>query len=316
MRLFFTKKELKLRKKRVIMMIACMTVLLAGYLILTWPKKIQPELPTVIVEPAEVGDVEIFGEYVGRIRAQQFVEVRARVEGYLESMLFAEGTYITKNQVLFVINQDQYRAKADKARAQLKKDEAQALKAKRDLERIRPLYAQNAASQLDLDNAQAAYETAEASVAMSQADLDQAELELGYTIVRSPLSGHISERNVDLGTLVGPGAKSLLATIVKSDTVLVEDGPDRGRLDKSGLDRNGLVRSGLSGYNPGANAFLTDNGNYILDLLGKEGMDYRLMAGKLKALTGVVETGLFGNICEKIIVGTKDGVMVKSPEKP
>ena len=105
-----------------------------------------------------------------------------------------------------------------------------------------------------------------------------------------------------------------------------EDGPDRGRLDKSGLDRsrlvrnglirNGMVRSGLSGDNPGANAFLTDNGNYILDLQGKEGMDYRLMAGKLKALTGVVETGLFGNICEKIIVGTKDGVMVKSPAKP
>lgn len=166
--------------------------------------------------------MEIYGEYVGRIRAQQFVEVRARVEGYLENMLFAEGTYVTKNQVLFVINQDQYRAKADKARAQLKKDEAQALKAKRDLERIRPLYAQNAASQLDLDNAQAAYETAEASVAMSQADLDQAELELGYTLVRSPLSGHISERNVDLGTLVGPGGKSLLATVVKSDTVLVD----------------------------------------------------------------------------------------------
>ena len=80
MRLFFTKKELKLRKKRVIMMIACMAVLLAGYLILTWPKKVQPEAPTVIVEPAEVGDVEIFGEYVGRIRAQQFVEVRARVD--------------------------------------------------------------------------------------------------------------------------------------------------------------------------------------------------------------------------------------------
>lgn len=72
-------------------------------------------------------------------------------------MLFAEGTYVTKNQVLFVINQEQYRAKADKARAQLKKDEAQALKAKRDLERIRPLYEQNAASQLDLDNAIAAF---------------------------------------------------------------------------------------------------------------------------------------------------------------
>ncbi len=57
---------------------------------------------------------------------------------------------------------------------------------------------------------------------MSSADLDQAELELGYTIVRSPLAGHISERHVDLGTLVGPGGKSLLATIVKSDTVLVD----------------------------------------------------------------------------------------------
>ena len=224
MRQFFTKKELKLKKKRLLMMVACMAVLvlLAGYVILTWPKKVESEAPTVIVESAEKGDVEIYGEYVGRIRAQQFVEVRARVEGYLENMLFAEGTYVTKNQVLFVINQDQYRAKADKARAQLKKDEAQALKAKRDLERIRPLYAQNAASQLDLDNAQAAYETAEASVAMSQADLDQADLELGYTLVRSPLSGHISERNVDLGTLVGPGGKSLLATVVKSDTVLVD----------------------------------------------------------------------------------------------
>ena len=159
---------------------------------------------------------------VGRVRAQQFVEVRARVEGYLEQMLFEEGTYVSKNQVLFVINQEQYKAKADKARAQLKKDEAQALKAKRDLERIRPLYEQNAASQLDLDNAIAAYETAEASVVMSKADLEQAEMELGYTMVRSPLAGHISERHVDLGTLVGPGAKSLLATIVKSDTVLVD----------------------------------------------------------------------------------------------
>ncbi|MDE6217011.1 efflux RND transporter periplasmic adaptor subunit [Bacteroides sp.] len=222
MKLFFMKQERKFKKKRVLLAMACLALLLAGYFLLTWREKVQPEMPVVIVEPVEKGDVEIFGEYVGRIRAQQFVEVRARVEGYLEKMLFAEGTYVSKNQVIFVINQDQYRAKADKARAQLKKDEAQALKAKRDLERIRPLYAQNAASQLDLDNAQAAYETAEASVAMSQADLDQAELELGYTLVRSPLSGHISERNVDLGTLVGPGGKSLLATIVKSDTVLVD----------------------------------------------------------------------------------------------
>lgn len=222
MKLFFTHKEIALKKRRTAFAVIGIGLVIGIYLIASRRPAPEAELPVVSIEPAQQQDVEIYGEYVGRVRAQQFVEVRARVEGYLEQMLFAEGTYVTKNQVLFVINQDQYRAKADKARAQLKKDEAQAQKAKRDLDRIRPLYQQNAASQLDLDNAIAAYETAEASVAMSEADLDQAEQELGYTIVRSPLSGHISERHVDLGTLVGPGAKSLLATIVKSDTVLVD----------------------------------------------------------------------------------------------
>ena len=140
MRLFFSKHELKLRRKRTIAAIICAVVVLGVYWMLTRPQKATPEMPTVIVEPVVKDDVEIYGEYVGRIRAQQFVEVRARVEGYLENMLFAEGTYVNKNQVLFVINQDQYRAKADKARAQLKKDEAQALKAERDLKRIRPLF--------------------------------------------------------------------------------------------------------------------------------------------------------------------------------
>ena len=211
-----------LDKKRWVAAIICIAVIIGVYYIVTRPEKPQPVYPTVVAEPAEMEDVELYGEYVGRIRAQQFVEVRARVEGYLEEMLFEEGTYVKRNQVLFVINQDLYRAKADRVRAQLKKDEAQALKAKRDLDRIRPLYEQNAASQLDLDNAIAAYESSEAAVAMSEADLAQAELELGYTIVRSPSSGYISERNVDLGTLVGAGGKSLLATIVKSDTVLVD----------------------------------------------------------------------------------------------
>ena len=123
---------------------------------------------------------------------------------------------------MFIINPDLYKARADKAAAQLKKDEAQELKTGRDVERLRPLYEQNAASQLDLDNAIAAYESAKANVAMSKADLAQAEMELGYTTVRSPISGYISERHADIGTLVGPGSKSLLATVVASDTVLVD----------------------------------------------------------------------------------------------
>ena len=185
-------------------------------------KEKEPEKVVVKMEKAGTDNVEIYGEYVGRIRARQFVEVRARVEGYLENMLFEEGKRVERNQPLFIINRAQYKARADKADAQLKKDLAQEAKAERDVQRLRPLYVQKAASQLDLDNAIAAYESARASVAMSRADLAQANLELGYTTVRSPISGYISERYVDIGTLVGPGAKSLLATVVESDVVLVD----------------------------------------------------------------------------------------------
>ena len=219
---FLTPKELKFQRKQLAIVIALIVLVVLIYFVVSNRPDPKPEIPIVSAEPVQQKDVEIYGDYVGRIGAQQFVEVRARVEGFLEQMLFEEGTYVRRNQVLFVINQDQYRAKADKARAQLKKDEAQARKAKRDLDRIRPLYGQNAASRLDLDNAVAAYETAVASVGMSKADLEQAEQELGYTIVRSPISGYISERLVDLGTLVGSSGKSLLATIVKSDTVQVD----------------------------------------------------------------------------------------------
>ena len=222
-RLFMLRsKDIRLSRKKIAYAFVALLVAGVAAWVIAHRGKSEPQLPVIATVPVNRQDVNIYGEYVGRIRAQQFVEIRARVEGFLEEMLFEEGTYVTKNQVLFVINQEQYRARADKARAQLKKDEALERKAQRDLERIRPLYAENAASQLDLDNAVAAYESAMASVAMSEADLFQAEQELGYTIVRSPISGNISERLVDLGTLVGTGGKSLLATIVKSDTVLVD----------------------------------------------------------------------------------------------
>ena len=213
---------MKTSKRKVWMVLLSVLVVCGIIWILNRKDKPMPDAPVVSVTPVGRQDVEIYGDYVGRIRAQQFVEVRARVEGFLEEMHFEEGTFVKKNQVLFVINQDQYRTKADRARAQVKKDKAQARKAERDLARIRPLYEQNAVSQLDLDNVTAAYETAEANVAMSTADLKQAEQELSYTLVSSPISGYISESQVDLGTLVGSNGKSLLATIVKSDTVSVD----------------------------------------------------------------------------------------------
>ena len=164
-----------------IMIALTAVVIVAGVVWLLRPRSEAVHYPIVAVEPVATQNVEIYGEFVGRIRAQQFVEVRARVEGYLERMLFREGSYVKKGQTLFIIDPKIYRARVDKAKAQLNKDRALAQKAERDLKRIRPLYAQNAASQLDLDNATAAYESATANVLMSEADLMQAATALGYT---------------------------------------------------------------------------------------------------------------------------------------
>ena len=214
--------RIRLSRGQWIGVIAGLVVVTVLLVILLRPRPAAVVLPVVAVEPVTTEDVNIYGDYVGRIRAPPFVEIRARVEGYLEKMLFAEGTYIRKGQTLFVIDPRVYRARVDKAKAQLNKARAQALKAKRDLDRIRPLFEQSAASQLELDNATAAYESAVADVAVGEADLTQAQMTLGYTSVQSPISGYISERNADIGTLVGPSGKSLLATVVKSDTVRVD----------------------------------------------------------------------------------------------
>ena len=214
--------RIQLTRRQWIVAVAALAAVAALLIWLLRPQTQQPVYPIVAVEPVTTDNVNIYGEYVGRIRAQQFVEVHAGVEGYRVLMLFAEGTHVNKGQTLFVIDPKLYRARANRARAQLNKARAQALKAERDLNRIRPLYEQNAASQLDLDNAIAAYESAAADVKVSEADLTQAEMTLGYTTVRSPISGYISERSADIGTLVGPGGQSLLATVVKSDTVRVD----------------------------------------------------------------------------------------------
>lgn len=212
----------KLSTKKIVLSLVVVAVAVAIPLIFLKPKPVEEVLPVVGVDVVRTRNVEIYGEFPGKIRAQQFVEVRARVEGYLEKMMFEEGTRVEKDQVLFIIDPKQYKAQVDRAEALVTKNKAIALKAERDLARIRPLFEQKAASQLDLDNAIAAYESAKADVHVSEANLTEARLALSYTTVRSPISGYITERHVDIGTLVGPGSQSLLANVVKSDTVSVE----------------------------------------------------------------------------------------------
>lgn len=250
------------RSTKIIFVITFLAI--AGLIVyLKWPKSPPPIYPTVVAQPVVVDDVEIYVEYAGKIKAKQHVEIRARVEGYLEKMYFDEGGYVEKNELLFAIDPQLYRARVEKAKAQLNKNESLAQKAERDLKRIKPLYEQNAASQLDLDNATAAYDAAKAEVVMSKADLIQAEIALSYTEVRSPISGFISESSADIGTLVGPGGKSLLATVVNSDTVTVN-------FSMTGLDylkskeRNVNLGKTIEerNWNPYVTITLADNSEY------------------------------------------------------
>lgn len=173
------------------------------------------------LERADITQVKVIGNYIGKVRAYRTVELRARVEGYLDRMLFDEGRKVKKGAPLFQINAERYKVRVERAKAQLKKDEAQRARAKRDVGRLRPLYEQNAASQLDLDHAIAELEFAEANVAMSKADLFQSELELGYTTVYAPLTGYVVDRMADIGALVA-GGNSLLAYMINVDTVYVD----------------------------------------------------------------------------------------------
>ncbi|MBS2099696.1 efflux RND transporter periplasmic adaptor subunit [Carboxylicivirga linearis] len=177
--------------------------------------------PIVIVEKPVKQDIEVFGEYVGQLTARQKVEVRARVDGFLESMHFQEGKLVKEGDVLFTIEPSPYEARVNRVKAQLAQAKAAAAKAKRDVDRLKPLYEQNAASQLDLDNAITSLENERANIMMYEAELSQAELELSFTKVKSPLTGYIGERQVDIGTLVGSKGASLLTSVFQTDTVFV-----------------------------------------------------------------------------------------------
>lgn len=161
--------------------------------------------------------IPIWLEYTGKTEATQRIEVRARVSGILEQVLFKDGDFVEKNQKLFVIEKTSYQAAVDQAMAKLEHDKATLKLAITDVNRYRPLVAKDLAPRATLDQYIAKADELRALIKSDQASIREAELNLSYTDVLAPASGRIGRRQVDVGNIVGYGDRTLLTTIIFDD---------------------------------------------------------------------------------------------------
>jgi membrane fusion protein (multidrug efflux system) len=186
-------------------------------------KKEAPPPPPPDVKVAVVlqKDVPIYVEAIGQTRGSTEIEVRARVEGFIQTVAFKEGNPVRKGQLLYTIDPSQYEAALAQTRGQLAESEAQLARAKQDVVRYEPLVAKNAISRQEYETAVVVQRAAEASVDAAKAQAQRAEIDLGYTKVVAPEDGMAGKTEVYPGTLVGRGQSTLLTNISQIATIHV-----------------------------------------------------------------------------------------------
>jgi membrane fusion protein (multidrug efflux system) len=181
-------------------------------------------LPPVKVNVAKAieNDVPLYEDFVAQVFGLSDVDIRARVEGWVTSMNFKEGSRVKKGDLLYIIDDVQYQTRVDRAASELTSSKTELVRAQNDLSRVRPLTEQNALSKKDLDNAVASYEAAQAQVKASEASLQNAKIEHGYTRVYAPFDGIIGTSNFRVGDYVSrTGTSSVLTTISSIGAVRV-----------------------------------------------------------------------------------------------
>ena len=164
------------------------------------PPPLVLDIPVV---PVTQKDVPIPITLVGSTRGSVDIPIRARVEGFLESMDFLEGREVQEGQLLYTIDPRPFEAKVVEAKGRLAEATTMLAKAKSDLGRIRPLAEMKAVSQQDLDSAVADYEAAQGALQAAEAQLEQANIELSYTRIHSPIDGRIGISEAKVGEFVG-----------------------------------------------------------------------------------------------------------------
>ena len=185
-------------------------------------KQAQPpaQPPAVTVVKAVEEDIRPQYRFTGRVEAIYKVDLRARVDGFLEKRLFTEGADVKEGELLFTIEKGLYQAAVDEAKAGIVTAEASLKLADIDFSRQSELVQKNVGAQARLDEATAKQGEARGTLLQQKAALERAQLNLSYTDIRAPIAGRIGRANVSVGNFVGPQSGAL-ATIVSQDPIYV-----------------------------------------------------------------------------------------------
>jgi RND family efflux transporter MFP subunit len=182
---------------------------------------VPPPPPKVTVSQPMKRLVTDYLEFTGNTKALNTVQLRARVEGYLEKVLFKDGDRVKKGQLLFLIQQDTYEAKLKQAEAEILANKARLFHAQTEFVRYSKLVKKKAAAQTDVDRWMYERDAAAAAVMASEAQRDLAKLNLSYTRVTAPFNGRVGRHLKDPGNLVGAGEETILADINQIDPIYV-----------------------------------------------------------------------------------------------
>jgi len=176
--------------------------------------------PAVLVQPAELRSMTKQAEFVGRAEALEKVDLRARVQGFLGPRLFKDGDLVKEGQIVFTIEKDPFEAAVDQRRAQLASAQATLANADQQLGRTAELVRKGNAPVAQLDQRTAEQGQAKAAVLEAEANLRDAQIQLSYTEIKTPISGRIGRPAVSPGNLVGPDT-GVLATVVQENPMQV-----------------------------------------------------------------------------------------------
>lgn len=275
------------------------------------PTKVAPPPPEVRVVQTRAEVVPVLNEYVGRIAAYRSVEVRARVQGIVEQRVFTEGTDVKRGQLLYVIEPVEYQKAVDTAKAALARASADLANAQARERRLAPLVKEQAISQQDYDDAVTAVKQQEAAVASARANLDRAEIDLGYTKVYATESGRIGQTLVPEGRLVGKDGPTQLATIDRIDPVYVTFTlSDRDALELRRAIEAGRIRATAEGSNA-VRVYLPDGSEY------KEGGRIDFSDTQVNPDTGTITTrGVMPNPKRELLPGMFVRVVLNVGQRP